>query len=213
MAETNRPHSPSSPAPLSPGDLPRLTGVHVTLEPLSVAHVEGLKSAVSDGELWKLWYTNVVKPSEMRQEVERRLALHEAGSMMPFTVVRNDSPTSGTIVGMTTLMVIDRANRTVQIGSTWYSACAQGTHVNAESKLLLLRHSFEIMGMQRVEFHTHSMNRHSRAAIEKLGATFEGIMRRHKVLRNGTTRDTALYSILDYEWPTVRAGLEFRLGR
>lgn len=173
-------------------DLPRLAGTHVVLAPLQRDHLEGLKAAVADGELWKLWYANVVRPSEMRQEIERRLALYEAGSMLPYTVIRKDSAEHGTILGMTTLMALDLHHRTVQIGSTWYAASAQGSAVNPEAKYLLLRHCFETLGLQRVEFRTHTMNHHSRAAIEKLGATFEGIMRRHMVLRNGTTRDTAL---------------------
>lgn len=191
---------------------PRLTGEHVTLEPLDLSHVEGVRAAVADGELWKLWYAGIAHPSAMRQEVERRLALQEGGTMLPFTVVQNVGPNSGTIVGMTSLMNIALEHKRVEIGSTWLAASCQGTAVNAEAKLLLLRYCFDVLGTQRVELRTHAMNRQSRAAIEKLGATFEGVLRRHMILANGTTRDTAVYAILDMDWPTVRAGLEHRLG-
>lgn len=184
----------------------------MVLEPLSLDHVEGLKAAVQDGELWKLWWANVATPAQMRQEVERRLALQEKGAMLPFTVIRRTGEDTGDIVGMTTFMDLNLANKVMQVGSTWYSRSVQGSAVNPEAKFLLLRYAFEVEGMQRVEFRTHSMNTHSRAAIEKLGATFEGVMRRHMILKNGTTRDTALYSILDYEWPTVKAGLQYRLA-
>ncbi len=189
----------------------RLAGDFVVLEPLSLDHLEGLKDAVTDGELWKLWYANVAEPARMRQEIERRLKLCDEGSMLPYTVIRKVDEDSGYIAGMTSVMNIDRANRVAEIGSTWYAKSVQGTSVNPEVKFLLLRHLFEVEKLQRVELRTHSLNRASRAAIEKLGATFEGVMRRHRILSNGTTRDTALYSILDYEWPTVRAGLEYRL--
>ena len=138
----------------------RLAGDFVVLEPLSLDHLEGLKDAVNDGELWKLWYANIAKPAEMRQDIERRLDLCEAGSMLPYTVIRKVDEDSGYIAGMTNVINIDRANR-----------------------------------------------------VAEIGATFEGVMRRHRVLKNGTTRDTALYSILDHEWPTVRAHLEYRLQR
>ena len=191
----------------------RLAGDFVVLEPLSLEHLEGLKDAVNDGELWKLWYANIAKPAEMRQDIERRLDLCAAGSMLPYTVIRKVDEDSGYIAGMTNVINIDRANRVAEIGATWYAQSVQGTAVNPEAKFLLLRHLFEVEKFQRIELRTHTFNRHSRAAIEKLGAIFEGVMRRHRVLKNGTTRDTALYSILDHEWPTVRAHLEYRLQR
>ncbi|MCT2150373.1 GNAT family N-acetyltransferase [Dermabacter vaginalis] len=191
----------------------RLAGDFVVLEPLSLDHLEGLKDAVSDGELWKLWYANIAKPAEMRQDIERRLTLRDEGSMIPYTVIRKVDDDAGYIAGLTCILNIDRANRVAEIGATWYARSVQGTAVNPEAKFLLLRHLFEVEKFQRIELRTHALNRHSRAAIEKLGATFEGIMRRHRVLKNGTTRDTALYSILDYEWPTVRAHLEHRLAQ
>lgn len=191
----------------------RLAGDFVVLEPLSLDHLEGLKDAVTDGDLWKLWYANIPEPARMRQEIERRLTLCEEGSMLPYTVIRKVDEDSGYIAGMTTIMNIDRPHRVAEIGATWYAKSVQGTAVNPEVKFLLLRHMFEVEKLQRVELRTHSLNHASRAAIEKLGATFEGVMRRHRLLANGTTRDTALYSILDYEWPTVRAGLEHRLAQ
>ncbi|QEU11033.1 GNAT family N-acetyltransferase [Dermabacter vaginalis] len=191
----------------------RLAGDFVVLEPLSLDHLEGLKDAVSDGELWKLWYANIAKPAEMRQDIERRLTLRDEGSMIPYTVIRKVDDDAGYIAGLTCILNIDRANRVAEIGATWYARSVQGTAVNPEAKFLLLRHLFEVEKFQRIELRTHALNRHSRSAIEKLGATFEGVMRRHRILKNGTTRDTALYSILDHEWPSVRAHLEYRLAQ
>lgn len=191
----------------------RLTGEIVTLEPLTLEHLDGLRNAVRDGDLNRLWYTSVPAPALMREEIERRLGLQDTGAMLPFTIVRNTSASAGEVIGMTTYMNIDEPNRVLEIGSTWLGASHHGSGVNPEMKLLLLRHAFDVLGFRRVELRTHAMNTQSRAAIEKLGAKLDGILRRHMELPNGTVRDTCVYSILDYEWPSVRAGLEHRLGR
>lgn len=186
-----------------------LTGRLVALEPLSHDHRAELEDAVRDGELWNLWYTSVPQPEGMAAEIDRRLALQDAGSMLPFAARR---ASDGRVIGMTTYMNADDANRRVEIGSTWNAASAQGTGTNAESKLLLLRHAFEELGCIAVEFRTHWMNRQSRAAIERLGAKQDGVLRSHQIMPDGSLRDTVVYSIVASEWPMVRNGLELRLA-
>ncbi|UWU94622.1 GNAT family N-acetyltransferase [Bradyrhizobium sp. CB1015] len=185
-----------------------LRGQHARLEPLSHDHREGLVEAVKDGELSKLWYTAIPLPENMGKEIDRRLGLQAAGSMLPFTVF--DS--GGRIVGMTTYMNIDAANRRVEIGSTWYGKSAQRGPLNTQCKLLLLRHAFETLNCIAVEFRTHFFNHQSRRAIERLGAKQDGILRSHQIAPNGTLRDTVVYSITAAEWPTVQAHLEFQLN-
>ena len=187
-----------------------LAGRHVRLLPLSMDHHDGLVAAVRDGELWKLWYTSAPAPEAMRGEIERRMALRLAGSMLPFTVV--DAAT-GEVAGMTTYMNVDARNRRVEIGSTWYARSVQRTALNTEAKLLLLGHAFERLACIAVEFRTHFMNGQSRRAIERLGAKLDGILRNHSIAANGTLRDTCVYSVLNSEWPTVRAHLEWQLQR
>ena len=187
-----------------------LSGRDVELLPLSIDHCEALKTAVRDGELWRLWYTSVPAPDAMRSEIERRLALQEAGSMLPFTVVEK---TTGEIVGMTTYMHIDAVNRRVEIGSTWYAQRVQRTALNTEAKLLLLSHAFETLACIAVEFRTHLMNAPSRRAIERLGAKLDGVLRSHALAPNGSLRDTCVYSVIAAEWPAVKANLEWQLIR
>ncbi|QFT00207.1 Putative ribosomal N-acetyltransferase YdaF [Labrenzia sp. THAF191b] len=184
-----------------------LKGGTGTLAPLSLSHAADLAEAAADGELWKLWYTSVPKPDAVRVEIERRLSLQEAGSMLPFAVL---TPT-GKAVGMTTYMNIDAANKRVEIGSTWYRKAVQRTRLNTECKRMLLAHAFEELDCIAVEFRTHFMNRQSRAAIERLGAKLDGVLRSHQRSPNGALRDTAVYSILPHEWPAVRASLDFKL--
>ena len=192
-----------------------LTGRYVTLEPLSGDHHDGLVDAARDGELWRLWYTSVPSPEQMAGEIERRLALQEQGSMLPFTTRLTDPATGspGRIIGMTTYMNIDAGTPRVEIGSTWNAATVHGTGTNPESKLLLLRHAFEAVGCPAVEFRTHWLNHQSREAIARLGAKQDGVLRSHSRTRDGLLRDTVVYSILEHEWPMVRAGLEYRLAR
>ena len=184
-----------------------LSGPHARLEPLSHEHREGLVDAVKDGELWKLWYTSVPSPDGMAKEIERRLSLQAAGSMLPFTVFDAD----GKIAGMTTYMNVDAANRRVEIGSTWYAKWVQRSGLNTQCKLLLLGHAFETLDCIAVEFRTHFFNHQSRRAIERLGAKQDGILRSHQLAPNGTLRDTVVYSIIAAEWPTVKAHLDFQL--
>lgn len=187
-----------------------LHGRHVSLVPLSLAHHDDLVDAVEDGDLWELWYTSVPSPQGMRADIERRLALHAQGSMVPFAVLERSGNRA---VGMTTFMHIDAANQRLEIGSTWYRKRVQRTSLNTECKLLLLTHAFETLDCIAVEFRTHYMNRQSRAAIERLGAKLDGVLRQHQIGRNGTLRDTCVYSVLDREWPTVKEHLVQRLER
>ena len=186
-----------------------LAGPHATLVPLAREHHDALVQAAQDGELWKLWYTAVPSPEGMAAEIERRLALAEAGSMRPFTVL----DAAGTVVGMSTYMHIDAKNRRVEIGSTWYCRSAQRTPLNTQCKRLLLGHAFERLGCIAVEFRTHRLNTQSRRAIERLGAQLDGILRAHQIGPDGTLRDTAVYSITAAEWPTVRTHLDWQLTR
>jgi RimJ/RimL family protein N-acetyltransferase len=189
-------------APLS------LHGQHVSLVPLNQSHHDDLIEATRDGELWKLWYTTIPTPEGMQAEIERRLGLQKQQSMLPFAVIEKSS---GQAVGMTTFMHIDAANRRVEIGSTWYRKRVQRSALNTECKLLLLTHAFEQLKCIAVEFRTHFFNHQSRAAIERLGAKLDGVLRQHTFASNGTLRDTCVYSILDREWPTVKANLLYRL--
>ena len=192
-----------------------LTGRHVILEPLHPDHHDGLVAAAQDGELWKLWYTSVPSPGEMEDEIRRRLQLQEDGSMLPFTtrLIDRDTGGPGRIIGMTTYMNIDAGTPRVEIGSTWNAASAQGSGTNPDSKFLLLRHAFETLGCPAVEFRTHWLNHQSREAIARLGAKQDGVLRNHSRTRDGVLRDTVVFSILEHEWPMVRAGLEYRLDR
>jgi len=186
-----------------------LQGDHVQLVSLSPDHAPGLTIAVQDGSLWQLWYTSAPAPERVSAEIARRLSLHAAGSMLPFTVL----DPAGQPVGMTTYMNIDAANRRVEIGSTWYARRVQRTALNTEAKLLLLAHAFDTLHCIAVEFRTHFLNLQSRSAIERLGAKLDGVLRCHSVAPNGTLRDTCVYSITAAEWPAIRAHLTWQLER
>jgi len=187
-----------------------LSGRHARLEPLLPEHEAQLAAATADGELWNLWYTTVPRADAVGTEIERRLGLQRAGSMLPFAV---RELASGELVGMTTYMNVDASNRRVEIGSTWYAKRVQRSALNTECKLMLLRHAFEQLECIAVELRTHFMNRQSRNAIERLGAKLDGVLRNHMLMPNGSMRDTAVYSITAAEWPAVRANLEWQLAR
>lgn len=187
-----------------------LDGAHARLELSSQAHAADLAQAAADGELHKLWYTTVPTPDSLPAEIDRRLGLREKGSMLPFTVIEQ---ASGKAVGMTTYMNIDAANRRVEIGSTWYRKSVQRSPINSECKLMLLTHAFETLDCLAVELRTHVLNMQSRRAIERLGARLDGILRAHMRMPNGTIRDTAIYSIPYFDWPSVKAGLEWQMEK
>ena len=185
-----------------------LVGDHVRLEPLEPRHATGLAAASADGEGWRKWTTTVPTPDGVPDEIDRRIAEHAAGRMVPWATCLPD----GTPVGMTTYMNIDEANRRLEIGSTWLAASVQGTGVNPEAKLLQLTRAFDELDCIAVEFRTHWHNRQSRRAIAGLGAKQDGVLRNHLVWRDGTLRDTVVFSIVRDEWPAVRSGLRARLG-
>ena len=186
-----------------------LKGAHCALKPLSADHLDGLVAAARDGELWKLWYTAIPSPDGMAAEITRRLDLQARGSMLPFT----SFDAQGQVAGMTTYMNVDTTHKRVEIGSTWTAARMQRSPFNTECKLLLLGHAFETLECIAVEFRTHFFNQQSRAAIERLGARLDGILRNHQRASNGTLRDTAVYSITQAEWPTVKTHLQWQLAK
>jgi len=191
-----------------------LSGQHATLVPLAPTHHDDLVEAVCDGELWSHWYTFIPRPEAMQAEIARRLALQASGSMLAFAVI---DAASGRAVGMTTYMNVDTPNRRVEIGSTWYRKSVQRTALNTECKWMLLRHAFEQLQCIAVEFRTHFFNHQSRAGIERLGAKLDGVLRNHQICTHpdapGSLRDTCVYSIIQSEWPSVRAHLQHQLRR
>ncbi|MFV0319635.1 MAG: GNAT family N-acetyltransferase [Microbacterium sp.] len=183
-----------------------LENKYVRLEPLSPEHAADLSVAAVGLE--RAWYTSVPRPGAVTQDIAQRLAWRDAGHMNPFVIRTLDT---GAVVGETTFCNIDQPNRHVEIGHTWLSLSAQGTVVNPAAKLLLLAHAFETCDAIAVEFRTHWHNRQSRAAIERLGAKLDGVLRNHRIGPDGSLRDTVVYSVLPPEWPAVRLGLEARL--
>ncbi len=185
-----------------------LKGVHATLEPLAREHAAGLRAAAADGELWRLWYTSIPEPDKAAEYIATALDWRERLEAMPFAVRDN---ASGDIVGCTRYFSVDAANRRLEIGYTWYAKRVQRTALNTECKLLLLGHAFEQLSCIAVEFRTHWFNFASRAAIARLGAKQDGVLRNHQVGPDGVKRDTVVFSILDSEWPAVKKNLQFRL--
>lgn len=185
-----------------------LQGELVTLYPLELDHIEPLKTAVADGELWKLWFANVPSPQRMESYVNSAIGEAEKGSAA-FAVCLNKT---GNIVGTTRFYNVDEVNKRPMLGYTWYAKSACKTGVNTESKLLLLQYAFEQKDAMAVEFRTHYFNQVSRAAIERLGAKQDGILRSHQRMPDGSIRDTVVYSILQHEWPAVKNNLLSRLA-
>jgi N-acetyltransferase len=185
-----------------------LHGKHAILEPLAHGHHDDLVESVQDGEFWKLWYTIIASPENMRAEIDRRLNLQSQGMLLPFAV--RDTHTAK-VVGMTNYMNVEAAHRRVEIGGTWYRKSVQRTPLNTECKLLLLTHAFEKLDCICVELRTHFFNHQSRRGIERLGAKLDGILRSNQIMPNGSLRDTCVYSIIASEWPTVKAHLTWKL--
>ncbi len=181
----------------------------VALVPLSLEHEAGLEAAAADGELWKLWVTSVPAPGQALAYIEGAIAMRQAGSRVPFAVI--DEP-SGEVIGSSSYHDIVPAARRVEIGYTWYAKRFQRTHVNAVCKLMLLEHAFETLGASVVGWRTDGENYASQAAIERLGAQFDGRIRRHAPRVNGEVRDTVFYSMLPEEWPAAKEKLFARLA-
>lgn len=186
-----------------------LIGDEVSLIPMMQNHERGLSEAVDDGELWKLWYTNIPKPDSMGGYITKLIKEKENGYALPFVVIHN---ATNKIIGSTRLCNADSENFRVEIGYTWYAKSFQRTAVNTECKLLLLSHAFEQLNAIAVEFRTSWHNQPSRKAIERLGAKQDGIIRNHRKLPDGSYRDTVIFSIIDSEWLAVKTGLQFRLN-
>ncbi|WP_431233624.1 GNAT family N-acetyltransferase [Mycolicibacterium psychrotolerans] len=185
-----------------------LTGAQwVSLEPLHQSHVPEIAAAAAD--VGELWFTSAPTPETAAAWVSRMQALQNADEGVTYVIRRR---ADGVVVGSSSLFHVDAANRRLEIGHTWHSAAARRTGVNTEAKLLLLTHAFDELGCVAVEFRTHFFNQVSRAAIERLGAKLDGVLRSHQLLPDGSRRDTVVYSILDIEWPAVRNNLTYRLS-
>ena len=185
-----------------------LTDGRIRLEPLSLDHVDALKAAAADGELWKLRVTSVPDPDDTRGYVERALAMREQGNRLPFVVV--DLENDGRIIGSTSYHDIVPAIDRLEIGWTWYAKSTQRSHVNTCAKLLLLTHAFEALHAKVVGWRTDNYNFASQKAIERLGAKKDGVIRHHAVRRDGTVRDTVMYSVAAGEWPEIKAHLLYQ---
>lgn len=187
-----------------------LSGHGVRLEPLTIDHHDALQAAVSDGRLWESWYTSAPDPDQVGAYIAQALSGQAAGTMLPWAVRELDS---GRIVGTTRYHDIEAVIDRVEIGYTWYAKQWQRTHVNTTCKLLLFQHAFETLGCQAVGLRTDNFNFASQKAIEALGAKKDGVLRHHFRRRDGTVRDTVMYSVLEREWPDIKRHLELRLRR
>jgi RimJ/RimL family protein N-acetyltransferase len=185
-----------------------LTGPRILLRPLLASDAAALVAAAADGELWSLPFTVVPSADTVDAYIGNALDGQAAGTVMPFATVLRDT---GRVIGSTRFWKIDRVNRKLEIGSTWISASWQKTFVNTEAKYLMLRHAFEEMACVRVQFTTDEINAKSRAAILRLGAKQEGIVRHERIMPDGRKRNSVRFSIIDDEWPGVKEQLEARL--
>jgi RimJ/RimL family protein N-acetyltransferase len=182
----------------------------VRLEPLSVEHHDDLVAVASDGKLWELWYTGVPHPDQMRNHLEALAADQKAGRRLPWAV---RELAGGKVVGTTCYHDIVMPIGRVEIGGTWYAASWQRTNINTTCKLILLGYAFDTLACKVVGFRTDNFNVRSQRAIEALGAKKDGVIRHYQARRDGTARDTVMYSILLNEWPDVKRHLEWRLAR
>jgi RimJ/RimL family protein N-acetyltransferase len=187
-----------------------LEGHGIRLEPLSLEHEADLAAAAADGELWNLWFTSVPRPEETKTYIETALAGYQAGHMLPWAV---RELTTGKVVGSTRYHDVVANIDRVEIGYTWYAKSWQKSHVNTVCKLLLLAHAFDTLGCKVVGLRTDNFNFNSQKAIEGLGAKKDGVLRHHAIRRDGSVRDSVMYSILVTEWVGVKQHLKFRLSR
>jgi N-acetyltransferase len=183
---------------------------NVRLEPLGLTHEAGLLSAAKDGELWNIRVTSVPEPEQTRKYIEDALAMREAGNRFAFAVIEDST---GKVLGSTSYHDILPTVKRVEIGYTWYGKSSQRSHVNSTCKLLMMQHAFETLGCNVVGWRTDNFNFASQAAIERLGATKDGIIRGHALRRDGTIRDTVMYSLRSGEWPEVKAQLLHSLSK
>jgi N-acetyltransferase len=187
-----------------------LTGEKIRLTPLRREDAEGLALACDDGALFRSEVTLIPPPAQMDDFVRSALEKRDSGLELPFVVTEI---ATDAVIGMTRYRNIDLQHRKVEIGSTWYAQSRQGSGVNDDAKYLLMRHAFETLGCVRVEFKTDVLNARSRAALRGIGAIEEGVMRQEMIMPNGRLRDSVYFSVLDREWPAVKARLEARRAR
>jgi RimJ/RimL family protein N-acetyltransferase len=187
-----------------------LVGEIVELRPLQLEHSQGLLSAAADGKLWNLMATVVPGPATIDGYIASALAGRQGGTVMPYAVVLRST---GLVCGSTRFWKIDRTNRKLEIGHTWLSSSVQRSGVNTEAKYLLLAHAFEVMACVRVQFTTDELNEASRAAILRIGAKQEGIVRNERIMPDGRKRNSVRFSIIDSEWPDVKAMLQQKMRR
>nr|WP_283164369.1 GNAT family protein [Shewanella corallii] len=180
------------------------------MEPLSREHIPAMQTAVTDGDLWELWFTGVPRPEDVSDYIDKALAMQAAGTAIAFAV---RDKCNGDIVGCTRICNWERPHKRLEIGYTWYAKRCWQTGINSESKLLLMTYAFETLGVIAVEFRTHWHNHRSRQAISRLGARQDGVLRNHRITQDGIRRDTVVFSIIDSEWAAVKHDLEFRLQR
>lgn len=186
-----------------------LESENIKLTPLTMEHADALVNAANDGELWKLWFTSVPNAEIIDDYITSALEQKAKGLSLPFVVI---DKASGEVIGSTRFCNADLLNQRVEIGYTWYSKSYQKTSCNTECKLLLLTHAFESLGAIAVEFRTNWHNQASRAAITRLGAKQDGVLRNHQKMPNGGYRDTVVFSIINTEWPSVKENLKFKLS-
>lgn len=182
----------------------------IELVPLALTHEDGLRAAAQDGELWQLRITSVPEPELTRKYIEDALAMREAGNRFAFAVTE---AATGTVLGCTSYHDIVPAVRRLEIGWTWYARRCQRTHVNTTAKLLMMTHAFETLACEVVGWRTDNFNFASQAAIERLGAKKDGVIRGHALRRDGTIRDTVMYSMRSGEWPEAKAQLLYLLNK
>jgi RimJ/RimL family protein N-acetyltransferase len=182
----------------------------ITLTPLTLAHEDGLRQAAADGALWNIRVTSVPEPENTRKYIEDALAMREAGHRFAFAVTET---ATGKVLGSTSFHDILPAVKRLEIGYTWYGKSVQRSHVNSTCKLLMMTHAFEVLGCHVVGWRTDNFNFASQAAIERLGAKKDGVIRGHALRRDGTIRDTVMYSMRSGEWPEARAQLQYLLDK
>jgi RimJ/RimL family protein N-acetyltransferase len=189
---------------------PTLTGSTIELRPLEEAHRKALLDASADGALWTMKVTVVPGPETVDAYIATALAGQRAGTVMPFVIVKRET---GQLLGSTRFWKIDRINRKLEIGHSWLRACAQRSGANTEAKYLLLAYAFDVMNAVRVQFTTDELNEKSRAAILRIGAKQEGIVRHERIMPDGRKRNSVRFSIIDSEWPDVKASLQRMMAR
>jgi RimJ/RimL family protein N-acetyltransferase len=187
-----------------------IKGDLITLEILSIKHIESLTEAVKDGELWNLWYTSAPEPNNVKNYIETAISEFQNDKSLPFVIIRKKD---NKVIGTTRYMNADSKNKRIEIGTTWYSKSNQRTGVNTECKYLLLNYAFDNLKCIAVEFRTHIHNNQSKDAIVRLGAKQDGILRNHKIDKFGCLRDTVVFSIINSEWNTVKKSLEFKMNK